>query len=164
MKPIFFYGSLRDRDLLQIVLDHEVPAGEFLAAEAPDMHTVQLATEAYPVLVPAPGRVAAGMALISPSAEDIARLEYFEEAEYGLGDLDIRTQDGWISAQFFRGTGKALETDLPWDYTFWRLNERPVALRAAREYMSYYGHLTIEEVDQIWPDIMARARTLRAAG
>ncbi|MEL6478509.1 MAG: gamma-glutamylcyclotransferase family protein [Pseudomonadota bacterium] len=159
---MFFYGSLRDRELLDVVLGRAVPVHDFVAAEVSGMAARCLATEAYPVLVPAPGQTAEGRVLYHVTPEDLARLEFFEEAEYGLVPISVRTSQGLVEAQYFCGTGKAAETDTAWDFDAWNRVERPVALAAAREYMGYFGRMTIEEVDAIWPDIMARARAQAA--
>ncbi|MEM9097249.1 MAG: NUDIX domain-containing protein [Pseudomonadota bacterium] len=165
MKPIFFYGSLRDHDLLEIVLDRPVAAGEVVPAIAPDHMTCRLVTDAYPILVDDVGAEAHGCVLLAPTDLDIDRMIYFEEAEYGLVDIQVETEDGPVAALYFRGTDKQPPTDLPWNYAQWRANDRAAALHAAREYMSYYSKLTITEVDALWKGIMDRAhQRARAEG
>ncbi|MEM8791207.1 MAG: NUDIX domain-containing protein [Pseudomonadota bacterium] len=157
MKPIFFYGSLRDHALLEIVLDRSIASDEIAAAQAANHLICRLAMEAYPILVPNDGSTAEGIALLSPTGLDIDRLIYFEEAEYGLIDITVETAGGPLEALYFRGTDKTPPTDLPWHYAQWQANDRSAALHAAREYMSHYGTLTIAEVDAHWPGIMTRA-------
>ncbi|MEM9045914.1 MAG: NUDIX domain-containing protein [Pseudomonadota bacterium] len=165
MKPIFFYGSLRDHELLEIVLDRPVAAGEVICATAADHTTCRLVTDAYPILVPLPGGHAEGSVLLAPTDLDVDRMIYFEEAEYGLVDISVHTGEGPIEALYFRGTDKQPPTELAWDYGAWQEHDRAAALHAAREYMSYYGKLTINEVDTLWTGIMHRAhQRARAEG
>ncbi|MGF1501975.1 MAG: gamma-glutamylcyclotransferase [Paracoccaceae bacterium] len=158
MDTLFFYGSLRDRRLTEVVVGQAVSEARFRPARAPGYATRALPREAYPMLVEAPGEAAEGVVLSEISAVERARLEYFEEAEYGLVPITVETDTGPVEAAYFRATDKPGKTDTPWDFARWQTEERATAIAAAEEYMSYFGRLSIEEVDAIWPAIMARAR------
>ena len=158
MTDIFFFGSLRDAELLAVVLGHEVAPGRLVAARAPGRRALRLADEAYPVLVSDPSGQAEGVVLRGADEAELARLAFFEEAEYGLTPITVETPAGRIEAQHFRATGKAAETDAPWDFSAWQEHDRPVALEAARELMDHYGRWPVERIDDIWPGIMIRAR------
>lgn len=165
MKPIFFFGSLRDLDLLQIVLGRAVAEDAVIDARAPGFSTRRLAEESYPILVESEGAEAPGRVLLDYDAADLARLEYFEEAEYGLEDIQVTTANEPMDARYFAATGKATHTDLSWDFAHWQRQDRAVALFAAREYMDHYGAVPVEDIDRIWPGIMTRAyQKARAAG
>lgn len=157
MKPIFFYGSLRDRDLLEIVVNRPVAERDLVEARASGFATRCLPHENYPVLVEAAGGMAEGLLFRNPGAEDVERLRFFEELEYDLVDIEVATPDGAEGARFFRGTEKAPATGDPWDYEKWRRLDRDVAVAAAAEYMSLYGQMPVSEVDTVWPRIMTRA-------
>lgn len=158
MKPLFFYGSLRDPELLEIVLGRPVGEEELTPAEAPGFAARLMADEAYPALVEANGRAAPGVLLDPPGGDELDRLAFFEEAEYGLAPVTVRTADGEHEAQYFRGTGKTATSDANWDYEQWRRRDRAVAVEAARELMASYGRYPVERIDEIWPGIMNRAR------
>lgn len=157
MKPIFFFGSLRDLDLLQIVMGREVAEASAPPARAFGYSTRRLADESYPILVETANGEVEGRLLMDCAPADLARLEYFEEAEYGLAEIQVTTADGPVGAQYFAATGKAMETDLSWSFDDWRRRDRAVALLAAREYMDHYGRVPVEDIDRIWPGIMTRA-------
>lgn len=158
MTDIFFYGSLRDPGLLEIVVGRRVSEDEIDRAVAPGFATRRIAREAYPVLVPMAGRSAEGLLFQGASLSDMERLAFFEEAEYGLEPITVEVDGTPREALYFRGTEKAVETDADWDFEAWRANDRTVALFAARELMTHYGHLPVEDIDTIWPGIMNRAR------
>ena len=92
------------------------------------------------------------------SDDDMARLRYFEEAEYDLSSIRIETAEGPSDALYFGATGKALPTNLPWDFAEWQRTERDVAIEAATELMAHLGVVPVEQIDDIWRGIMIRAR------
>ena len=59
MADLFFYGSLRDRALIEIVLDRPVAQEDVIPATAAGYAAHAMIGEAYPALLPAPGRQAA---------------------------------------------------------------------------------------------------------
>lgn len=157
MDPVFFYGSLRDQTLLEIVLDRAVAAADLIEATATGFATRCLPHESYPVLVQEPGSVADGLLLCHPSQGDLARLTYFEEEEYRLVPITVAAADGPVSACYFRGTERAPATVEQWSYDTWRAKDRPAALHAARDLMACFGIVAMGDIDTVWPGIMNRA-------
>ena len=160
MTPLFFFGSLRDKALLEVVLGRPVADVDIVAATAPGYQALALGHEAYPYLAARAGQMAAGVIAWNLTPEDIARLEYFEEAEYGLAPIQVDTADGSLKAVFFAAAGKldGKERDVPWDFDAWVRDDRAVAIEAADELMAHYGLVPVEEMDTIWQGIMIRAR------
>lgn len=157
MTPIFFFGTLRDRALLETVLDRPVEADEMIPARASGHVARGLAGEAYPYLAERPGAAADGV-LFHAAPGDLERIGWFEEAEYALAPIAVETASGTVEARYYRATTKARPSEEPWDFARWRSEARPVAIEAARELMAHYGHLAPEHIDEIWPGIMTRAR------
>ena len=157
MTPLFFFGTLRDRELLEILLDRPVDAGEMRPARAPGWAAKRLAGQDYPHLAEEPGSEAEGV-VFDATAEELDRLAYFEEAEYGLRPIRVETASGPVEARYYRATGKVRPGDGPWDFEIWRREARPVALEAARELMAHCGVFPVERIDEVWPGIMIRAR------
>jgi nudix-type nucleoside diphosphatase (YffH/AdpP family) len=157
MTVLFFFGTLRDRELLEIVLDRPVAAGELRPARAPGFAARRLHGQAYPHLVAEPGAAAEGV-LFTARADEHARIDYFEEAEYGLTPIRVETDAGPADACYYRSTEKLSPGEGLWDYAAWQGEARAVALEAARELMAHYGVVPVEDIDRIWPGIMTRAR------
>ena len=157
MTVLFFFGTLRDRELLEIVLDRSVAPGEMRPARAPGFATHRLDGQAYPHLVEEQGGVAQGI-VFEAGPDELARLDYFEEAEYGLTPIRVETDAGPVNAHYYRSTEKLRPGDGLWDYAAWQREGRAVAREAARELMAHYGHVPVEDMDRIWPGIMTRAR------
>ena len=157
MQSIFFYGTLRDPELLALVLGYDVPPSRLEPATAEGHAARRIADEDYPVLVPIPGHRAEGVLLEGVGEDDLARIRFFEEAEYVLAPITVTTRRGPVEAVYFRGTDKPSVSGDAWDFAAWCRDGRATALEAAREYMAQYGRLSLAEVDAIWPAIRNRA-------
>ena len=157
MKPIFFYGTLRDPALLEVVLGRPVGSSELEPAIAEDHAALRLVDEDYPMLVPAPGKCAEGVLFQCTTEAERARIAFFEEAEYALAPITVATPAGAVEAACFRGTEKPQASTEAWDFDAWCRRHRPAALEAAREYMDHYGRLSTEALDAVWPGIRNRA-------
>lgn len=158
MPPLFFYGTLRDPALLELVLGRPLKPGETRPARAPGHATRRLEDEAYPVLVPQEGAVAEGLLLAPPAPEEQERILFFEDEEYGLVPIEVESGNGPEQAVYFRPTEKPLQTHEPWDFHAWCERDREVALEAAAELMAMYGHVAPSCIDDAWAGIMLRAR------
>lgn len=154
MKPIFFYGSLRDPEMLETVLGR--PARP-VPAVAEGETALRRPGEDYPILVPSPGQRTEGVLLEDVSEEELARIAFFEEADYALAPITVTTGAGEREALCFRSAVKSDATALPWDFDEWCRTARPAALEATREYMAHYGRLSAERLHAIWPAIRNRA-------
>lgn len=157
MTALFFFGTLRDHELLEIVLGRPVGRDELRHARAPGFAARRLAGQDYPHLVEEAGAAAEGV-LFAARPDELRRLDYFEEAEYGLTPIRVETATGQVEARYYRSTGKVRAGEGLWDYAAWQSEARAVAIEAARELMAYFDVLPVEEMDRIWPGIMIRAR------
>ena len=158
MAALFVYGSLRDRDLIQVVLGRPVDAADIEPARAPDYAAIQLTDEAYPALVPASGQCADGLVLHNLSAADLERLTFFEGAACGLASITVQTASGSGEVRYLRGTEKPSLSGKPWNFDAWRRDHRDVDLEAARECMDYMGRIPADVIDTLWPGIKIRAQ------
>ena len=87
--PLFVYGTLRDPDVLTLVLGHAVDPAPRIAALAPRHRVVFFPQRTYPALVPDPTTVAEGPLLRDLSAADLAALDLFEGDEYSRKAVEI---------------------------------------------------------------------------
>ena len=78
---LFVYGTLRDDDVLRIVLGYDLPAHRRRRAVLNDFDRRMLHDESYPVLVGAPGACVPGCVLMLDEA-DMRRISFFEANEY----------------------------------------------------------------------------------
>ena len=157
MKPLFFFGSLRDRTLLEVVLDRPVADADLAPGIVRGRAAMAVAGEDYPYLARVESGRAEGVIVRNLGAQDLERLVYFEEAEYGLEPIQVETGDGVVDAEYFASTAKVRPGDAPWDYAAWRRNDRAVAIEAARELMAHIDITPVEQMDDIWHGIKIRA-------
>ncbi|ABV94051.1 NUDIX hydrolase [Dinoroseobacter shibae DFL 12 = DSM 16493] len=163
MTDIFVFGTLRDLSLLEIVLGQlpERREGWLLGAR-----TVCAAGHDFPISIPAaPSDRSPGLLLIGLSADDIARLDFYED---GFGYLrrtaTVTCADGTLrQAQLYRPTDDALRPGGPWDLSAWQDRHGAVTRETALEAMSYFGTLTSAEMAALWPVMAARAQSRLAA-
>ena len=158
MRPLFFYGSLRDEELMAIVLGRAPAPGELRPARAPGYATRRLTDEDYPVLVPAEGEAVEGLLLSPPAPEEMDRLAFYEGAEFDFAELTVECGAGREPALYFRPTEAADAICAPWDFQCWQARARDVAVEAARELMEHHGRIPPDAVEAIWPGIEMRAR------
>jgi len=156
MDSIFFYGTLRDRVLLDVVLGRKVDPAVLEPAWLAGYAAMRLTSEVYPMLLPEPGARAEGVVFSRVSAADFERLAFFEEAEYALTPVTVMTVAGPVETQYFRGTEKPAASTVPWDFGAWEREHRDAAVECAREYMHHFGRWPVEEIDRIWPGIKIR--------
>jgi len=165
MTPFFFFGTLRDPALLEIVLGRDVAPGDIAPAQAPGHAVRALADHAYPGLVPDPASIADGNLVRNLDMADIERLAYFEEAEYSPAPITVLTGGTTVDARFFRAAERFRLTGEPWGFAAWAREERAVAHEAARELMAHIGIVPREQNTTLWHGIMIRARMrVRARG
>ncbi|MEL7467202.1 MAG: NUDIX domain-containing protein [Pseudomonadota bacterium] len=157
MKPMFFFGSLRDHELLEVVLGRAVAPKDLVAASAADRAALTVHGEDYPFLAERPHSRAEGVVVQNLGDEDLRRLIYFEEAEYGLDPITVETPAGPVSALYFGSREKLAGHDRPWDFALWQREARAVAIEAARELMAHIDITPVERMDDIWDGIKIRA-------
>ncbi|MEO1458767.1 MAG: NUDIX domain-containing protein [Pseudomonadota bacterium] len=158
MKPIFFYGTLRDRVLLGLVVGRKLAPEEASEARAPGYRAWRVAGQAYPMLRSVEDGVAEGLLFRPAGPEDIAALIFYEEEEYALQPLSVETAAGQEAAETFAATERLAPGGEPWDFERWWREDRAVAMEAARELMPHRATLDMRAINTVWPGIMNRAR------
>ncbi|MCF6316186.1 MAG: gamma-glutamylcyclotransferase, partial [Marinosulfonomonas sp.] len=78
MKNLFFYGTLAHRPLLEVVLGRALSPESVQDANLPDFAPYWVKGQAHPVLAAQKGAAAKGLYLTGLSAQDVARLDFYE--------------------------------------------------------------------------------------
>ena len=154
MMPLFFYGTLRHRALLDIVLD----AAEHLRitpARLPGYAVRAVAEGPFPGIVAEAGAVAEGLLVQGLRAEDVARLDFYEGGfDYTLTDVVL--EDGQAARVYLHGTGRWTLLE-PWSLERWVQDWGALTCHAAREVMGYFGTRSAGQVAAMFPAIRTRA-------
>jgi ADP-ribose pyrophosphatase len=156
---LFFYGTLRHRPLLDLVLG---PAGaarlRLTPAGLPGHAAHWVLGESFPMIAPEPEAVADGVLVHGLLPEDIARLTFYEGGHlYTLEPVEVRTETGMAEAQAFFPLPGAFEAGGTFDFDEWQARWGAITMLAAAEYMNGYGRRSDVEMEARQPRHRARA-------
>ena len=156
MRHLFFYGTLRHRPLLEIVLGKECADLDVTEAVLPDHLVSAVAEGPFPTIAPQKGAEARGLLVRGMTAQDIARLDYYEGGfDYDLAAVTLG--DGQKAEVYMSAPGTWTATD-PWDLHAWARDWAALSCHAATEVMGYMGRFSRDEVAAMFPRIRARAQ------
>ena len=159
---LFFYGTLRDADVLGMVLGDEIAT--LTPAVLNDHVAMAVAGETFPIIAAKPGGQALGLLAENLSDEAVARLNYFELGfGYELRWLPVVAGDRECNAQVYFCPPGLFDTDGEWDFARWDRLQKPLFLDAGAEFMAQYGRIPADQLEPLWLGICARA-TARLAG
>ena len=156
--PLFVFGTLRDPDVLAVVLGR-ADGARTEPATLPGHAALVVAGRDYPVLVPDPDGEAAGNLLHAMEDADRARLGWFEGEAYALVPSRVETGAGPADAVLFAAAAP-LPTAGPWRLDDWRRESKAGFLARARRWMAEYESGSPVADSVVWghgPDDDARA-------
>jgi nudix-type nucleoside diphosphatase (YffH/AdpP family) len=161
-RPLFFFGTLLHPPLLEAVLG-DVSHVRLSPDRLPGYRVRVVAEGLYPGLEVDPAACAQGLRVSGLSAQNIARLDFYEECfDYVLRDLEA--EDGTPVRVYFPAID-TLAFERPWSLADWARDWGDLSVLAAREVMRYFGIRSPQATGKMFPMIRARAAsTLRAAG
>ena len=158
MTALFFYGTLCHIPLLELVLGRDRNAIDLHEAELADHLVSWVKDEPFPMIAPKAGAKAHGLLVQDLSAEDIARLRFYEGGfDYDLTPVDVTSSDGVHRAEVFFPEEGRWTPAAPWDLQAWCASWARLSLNAAQEVMEHYGKTPVEEVARLLPFFRARA-------
>lgn len=158
----FFFGTLMDRDVLQLVLDRAIAPDAFVPARLHGFRRVRILRDSFPILVESPASAVDGLAFTTAGAEEDARIRFFEDYDYALSPCRPVLRDGRaVDAMFCGAQDGVLASDEPWDLPRWAVRHKAGFLELSRVYMACYGRLTPQEAEPVW---VATRERLRAEG
>ena len=157
----FFFGLLRDAEVLGLVTGRPWAADRFTGARLAGVRLVRLRGETFPMLVAAPGVWAPGVLVEGLTESDLDRIGFFESVEYRPSTVKVEPQGGErVEARAFATTLRAVHNEEPWSFEIWRLRDKARALHEAELWMALYGHLSVEEADRRWDAALAAGQTI----
>ncbi|MFW2541613.1 gamma-glutamylcyclotransferase [Primorskyibacter sp. 2E107] len=153
---MFFYGTLRHVPLLALVLGRDVP--ELQAAVLPGYAVHSARDQPFPLIVPTPGETARGVLLQGLSAEDVARLDFYEGGfAFDLIEVTVRTDTGEAPAQVYLPRTGVWQTGPLWSLENWTAQWGEMTVLAASEVMERYGTQDAATIQTLLPFFRARA-------
>jgi nudix-type nucleoside diphosphatase (YffH/AdpP family) len=155
MKNLFFYGTLCHIPLLEIVLGKPAASLDIQKAVLPDHAVMAVAEGPFPMIVAHTGSLADGIVLRAQSADDIARLTYYEAGfDYDLVAVTLTSGD--VADAYFPNPG-AWTPDGIWDLSAWVAKWGVATGFSAREVMDGFGTVSPQDVATLFQRNRARA-------
>ncbi|TYO90893.1 NUDIX domain-containing protein [Oceanicella actignis] len=168
---MFFYGSLRDAELLSVVLGRTVAEEELIPAALADHELRAVKGEDFPIALPRAGARVPGVFLDGLDADEIARIRFFEDDdEFVLREVEVEltAAPGGTRPALTCFPREALTPAGTWSFEAWRDGPRPALLECAREIMQLHERGADWSDPALWPGIrnraLARVRAAREKG
>ncbi len=146
----FFFGTLMDVDVLELVVDRPVDPSVFMPARLDGFRRVRVAWDSFPMLVHDRDGSVDGMVFTSRSSLEDDRIRFFEDYDYDLAPCRPIVASGKIDAVFC-GTDASVEpTEETWTLAGWAERYKPGFLELSAEYMDCFGRMTPDEAEPVW--------------
>ncbi|MGX9354264.1 gamma-glutamylcyclotransferase [Roseobacteraceae bacterium S113] len=161
-RPLFLFGTLRHRRLLDLVADAPLETCEATLQG----HAVRaVVDQAFPILVAEPGAQVLGLAIRDIPAEAMARLDFYETIfDYQRTQVDVMIDGAQVSADVYVPPSGQWQAGAIWNLAQWERDHAEINLAAAREIMERKGQTPQSTLAALYPFIRARAAShVRAA-
>ena len=149
--PLFVYGSMRDEEVLALVLGRAPPAIRTEPAWMPGAAVALVPGESYPYLVAADGARAPGELVHGLDERCLDRILFFEGDEYAFAECVVERAGGErVAAMHFGGVAIPEGPVVPWSLEAWQAKEKPRFLSMTREYMTLWRRATRAQAEALW--------------
>ncbi len=158
----FFFGTLMDREVLALVLGRPVDDADVEPATLDGFRLLRARDDPYPALVPAPDSQVEGIVVTGLDARDVARLEWFEGAEYHARPVTVTLAGGERRTALVQSPTEVLDVgNREWSLEDWKKTEKQLLMTLTRAHMSLMGKVDIDEAIRRW-DAMREALLAKA--
>ena len=159
----FFCGTLRDRDVLELVVGRRVADPDMEPAALPGYRLARAIDESYPALLPYAGCRIEGVLVHRLSAAEVERILWFEGWEYASRSVEVVLRDGaHAPASIFVPTEVLEFVEDEWDFDHWRRTEKDLLMTLVRGHMKLFGRATQGEAIRVWDETRKRRQSKRA--
>jgi ADP-ribose pyrophosphatase len=159
MRTLFFYGTLRDMALLDVVLGRPHVDIDIRPARLTGWTVSAVKGADFPFIHRADGGEAPGIVVSGPTPEDIDRLVYYEGAYlYGLVPVEVWAGGDVLEAEVFASDYAGWVPDGPRLLERWMASDRGLAAEAAKDVMAQFGKRPAEDVLPHYRSIRDRAQ------
>jgi ADP-ribose pyrophosphatase len=155
MRNLFFYGTLRDRPLLEIVMGASGDALDVTPAVLRGYKVSSVAEGPFPMIETGVNGKAMGVLVRGLTPDQIARLDYYEGG-FGYDLHQVTLEDGQ-SGEVYVPQPDLWTGNGPWDLSEWQAEWGALSRHAAVEVMGYMGSRSRDDVARMFPRIRARA-------
>ncbi|MGD9507852.1 MAG: gamma-glutamylcyclotransferase family protein [Geminicoccaceae bacterium] len=139
-RPLFFFGTLMDLDVLTYLLERPVDVADLRPATLRGFRRMCVAGASYPVLVPDAVATVEGRLLRRAAVRDIARINHYESEEYRAELHHVVTEDGnETPAWLYLSLDHMTPAEEAWSLAEWQSQHKAGFLEACDAWMSDFG-------------------------
>ena len=143
MTNIFLYGTLCDKELLEICLGRSLCSNKLVSAKLENHSVFWVKNRNFPVIKFDHGSFAEGLAVIDLKEHDLEQLDFYEggfnyelrKASIILKDKGLSSKNSIIDAYVYFINDDNIEVDKIWDLGEWQLCHGLISRLVAKEYM-----------------------------
>jgi len=121
----FFYGTLMDRAVLNLVSGIDFTAMQLQPATLRDFQRYRVKDVQYPGIVPSEGDHVSGVIVRGITQEAATRLDHFENDGYDRENVTVETKFGrQVNAAAYIASNRMVLEEEPWDFDAWKKRHR----------------------------------------
>ena len=143
MTNIFLYGTLCDKELLEICLGRSLSSINLVSAKLENHSVFWVKNKNFPVIKFDQGSFAEGLAVLDLNEDDLKQLDFYEGGfNYELRKVSIILKDNGLSyknntiyAYVYFNNDDKIEVDKRWNLEEWQFRYGLISRLVAEEYM-----------------------------
>ncbi len=156
-----FVGTLRDREVLDLVIGRPVADHETEAVDLPGYRLARVVEEPYPALVEDAGARIPGLLVRGLGAVASTRVAWFEGREFATREVEVIRSTGGADGSggktpiraLIQAPTEILDVDSgPWDFAAWQRHEKPLLMTLARGHMALFDRVGLDEAIRRWDE------------
>ncbi len=155
----FFFGTLKDRDVLALVIGRPLDDADVAGAVLAGYRLVRVVDDPYPAPVPDAGAAIDGIVVHGLGRAEVERLAWFEGYEFAPHRVAVTPTGGGAPVEaLIQAPTAALEIagedgDFEaWDFEAWRRDEKALLMTLTRGHMALHGRASLDEAVRIWDE------------
>lgn len=143
MTNIFLYGTLCDKELLEICLGRSLSSISLVSAKLENHSVFWVKNRNFPVIKFDHGSVTQGLAVLDLKERDLEQLDFYEggfkyelrKASIILKDNGLSGKNNTIDAYIYFNNDDKIELDKRWNLDEWQFRYGLISRLVAKEYM-----------------------------
>ncbi|MFQ5959012.1 MAG: gamma-glutamylcyclotransferase family protein [Alphaproteobacteria bacterium] len=149
----FFFGTLKDRDVLALVIGRRIDDADVEGAVLAGYRLARVVDDPYPAPLPHDGARIEGILVRGLTPAEVERLAWFEGKEYAPDTVEVELPGGGTAEALIQAPTEVLEiVGEDWDVEAWRRDEKDLLMTLTRGHMALYGRASLDEAIRIWDE------------
>ena len=159
MKTLIFFGSLRSKKLLEIVIGRDVEDRSLKKGFIKNARLYQVKNETFPYIELSndfPEKVEC-LVVNDLQNEDIDRIQFFESTEYQLENIDCEINNEIKNYQYFKLI-RPNKTQNSWNFQEWQKKFEDYDCECAKLWMELFDEYKhdSEKAEIFWPEMLTK--------